>query len=874
MKRQTEREIIAILSNYQNYQKGRQAVDIIKKASDEELLKYLRIKEIQDAILKLKNTYVLRDIFRKSPAFFQDIMFENVEMQNILISPRPGITVENIVRTYNRRKEEFGFNQNEIRALECFIRTFKNPKLREIILDNDLFQLIIASCHISNFERSFFKDLDEVKLFKNIVNNPIVFKTSINRKRNILQIFNRFSNHVLLVEDYQKILDKSEQKSIISSKNLDEDNKKIEIDKDTLLMLTNPMIDTLFGLDGADKEFIMEIYKENVISQYVSNPNYLETSFSHLLNGNNYYTNFSGIDMMSFMIISKYAYDKEEEKNRFKNFLFDVFCRSGEFSKEEKRRIEDALYAKVVSNELTKKQYDDLLTYCDAYKTIAFLKFGILSHWYFRLNGVSEEQICYLNVKHINTIKSNLKLENEDESANIYSIAIKMYMTFGLERTLKILHEDYGRLDQIFFENVLKLNVENISLIKEGKKYLPRISEGFINFMFANPKENHFKNMLAGDSYYLRLNWSYLYNNFAEIKEKCHNVITLKKVNIVLRENSPEREISDVSPDDYKLAENDILSLVCMGNKSRRSNGEVYKTLREIYHQMKSRTESSIPYVFGKASNGYSYEMMKLKDPIAFVLGYKGSCCIRVHDIAHNHLLHATLCRNGRILIIYDENREIAAFSPLKRNGEVLIANSIECTGRRKNDFAAKAFEEAVLNIISISEREEKLPIRLVCIGSSSYVKPSNCVPFKSGIKIPTILEKDDSTYRDTDCYHRKLDIVYQHPKLKLEEIKYGEVEHSYQDPRVPIETCNFKTESKEKIEKALKVINAVRYAKTPLLERDEFSYITAVNVRDCCFGEDWFIMHTVPGKTIGDYMEYDERAKTEYEICMKTVNK
>ena len=64
---------------------------------------------------------------------------------------------------------------------------------------------------------------------------------------------------------------------------------------------------------------------------------------------------------------------------------------------------------------------------------------------------------------------------------------------------------------------------------------------------------------------------------------------------------------------------------------------------------MKKRTESSIPYIKGEVSNGYFYEMMKLKDPIAFTLGYKGNCCIRINDIAHNHLLHATLCRNGRI---------------------------------------------------------------------------------------------------------------------------------------------------------------------------------------------------------------------------------
>lgn len=871
-KRKNEREIIAILSNYLNYQRDKQAVDIIKKSSDDELLKYLRIQEIQDAILKLKNTYVLREIFRKSPAFFQNIMFENMEMQNVLISPHSNITAYGFALNYNRRKKEYCINKNELRALECFIRTFKDPNLKEILLDNTFFQQIIASCHSSDFEKSFFREIDEVRLFKNMVNNPNVFETSMDRKRNILFIFNRFSNHVLLVEDYKNILQEYSRTSIIKDKNLDEDNKNIVIDEETIRMLTNPMMDTLFGLKNVDREFIMGIYKENVISEFVSNPNYLISTFSRLQQ-NNIHSNFSGIDMMSFMIISKYVYDKDEEKKRFKNFLFNVFCPGAILESEEQERIEDVLYTKVVSDELTKEQYDNLFSYTNAAKTIAFLKFGILSYWTFRLNGISAKQLYYLNVKHINMIKANLKLEHEDEISNIYGIAIKMYMTFGLERTLRILRGDYGRLDQVFFENIHKLNVEDVCLIKEGKKYLPKISSEFINFMFATPSENHFKDMLASGSGYLRLNWSYLYNNFAEIKEKCHNVMTLKKVNIILRENSPAREITDVSPEDYKLAEKDILNLVCLGNKTRRSNGEVYKTVREIYQKMKFRTESSIPYVIGNATNGYSYEMMKLDDPIAFVLGYKGYCCIRVHDIAHNHLLHATLCRNERILIIYDENHEIAAFSPLKRNGEVLIANSIECTGGKKDYSAAKAFEEAVSKLVSISEAEEDEPIRLVCIGNASYVKPSRCVNFDANIPVPTILEKYDSTYCNTDCYHRKLDIVYRHPKLKLEEIKYGEVEHSYKDPRDAAETCNFRADSAEKIEKALKVINAVRYNKTDLMEEEEFRYIMANEVVDCIFGEDWFVMNTVSGKTIGDYMEYDERAKEEYEIYIKTVN-
>ena len=117
--------------------------------------------------------------------------------------------------------------------------------------------------------------------------------------------------------------------------------------------------------------------------------------------------------------------------------------------------------------------------------------------------------------------------------SNTYGYAIKLYLTFGLERTLKIINGDYGRLNRTFFDNVSALKVDNVKFTKEGNKYFPNISNKFINFMFANQKNNHFIDMLNNPAGELSKNWSYLYNSFDELKEKCHDVMTLKKLNII-----------------------------------------------------------------------------------------------------------------------------------------------------------------------------------------------------------------------------------------------------------------------------------------------------------------------------------------------------
>lgn len=64
---------------------------------------------------------------------------------------------------------------------------------------------------------------------------------------------------------------------------------------------------------------------------------------------------------------------------------------------------------------------------------------------------------------------------------------------------------------------------------EEGSKYLPDIDKRFINFMFETPTNNHFINMLNNKRSEIYKRWYYLYNNYDEILEKCHDEITLKK---------------------------------------------------------------------------------------------------------------------------------------------------------------------------------------------------------------------------------------------------------------------------------------------------------------------------------------------------------
>lgn len=861
---------IQILGKRLNYVDSKKAINTLKKMNEEEKDIVLKNEKVKNVILSIKDTNILREIFSLVPAFFQEIMFDDEDIQNYLIAPRPNLNKEKMFSNYN--KMDITFRQEEIRELEVFLKTIKSQKVRDKLIENKFFQMIIPLCFETQLNRSFFSNLNTEKLFYNITSDDFIFNdTRAPRKRNVLNIFNKVSNYVLLTPSYLTILQGKETDFIIEKPYLIGKEKEILIDKKTFEMLTPKMIDRLLQIENIDREFIEECMYENVV-KILNKDDYsvkdlVDTTGERI-------SHISPTQLYYLTIASDLIKDDEDRKKEYIDFLFK---QTGDYSNIPQNLLEvlkKHFFDVINSRNININQMNMLLCYLpNVNKTIFFLKFNKTARRMDYLDSITGEQLLKLNVKHINQLVKLLYDENEDEVSLTYANAIKLYLVFGYERSLRILRREYGNLNRYFFDSLLKLDTKNVRFEKEGSKYIPVISNDFIKFMFSTEKENHFKTMLNNSSSTLNKYWYYLYNNFVDIKEKCHGTITLKRVNTILEKFSPEKDISDVSYDNYRLQENDILNDVCLGNITNLSNEQVYKSLLNIYDQMKARLESSIPYVKGECENGYSYEMMRFNDPIAFTLGYKANCCIRVEGIAHKHLLHATLCRNGRILIIYDRDKNIAGFVPLKRNGEVLIANSIECAHKKSNPKAIKAFEEAIKDIVSVSSTSEREPIKLVCIGSEAYAKPQG-KPFPREIKTPTIYEKEDEVYKNTDIYHATLDIIYKDSSINLRNIKYGDPKASYNDPRIKPVHTEFSYNNKEEGEKCLKVINAIRYAliKDDMEKLENFKCASYYDIKECIYSEDFYVAILRDGKIVGGYLPYDERAEKEYSAAYKNL--
>ncbi len=183
------------------------------------------------------------------------------------------------------------------------------------------------------------------------------------------------------------------------------------------------------------------------------------------------------------------------------------------------------------------------------------------------------------------------------------------------------------------------------------------------------------KNMdtiLSSDEYIAYI--SSMQKQWASIKALNSNrVLTLDLAMAFVKSNNYE----NVQVGNQKLAE-----VSSMAGYDQRS----FDTLQQIYNYGKSRTFSSIPRVH--TQNGeYTYEILRLDDPLAVAIGTLTDCCQELGNAAETSMEHSMVDKNGRVFVIKDEAGNIVAQSWVWRNQNVLCFDNIE--------IPAKAFTRA-----------------------------------------------------------------------------------------------------------------------------------------------------------------------------------
>lgn len=108
---------------------------------------------------------------------------------------------------------------------------------------------------------------------------------------------------------------------------------------------------------------------------------------------------------------------------------------------------------------------------------------------------------------------------------------------------------------------------------------------------------------------------------------------------------------------------------------------EQTKILEQIYNIGKNRIFSSIPRISGK-SDDYSYEILRMDNPLGLVIGNLSDCCQQLGGAAETSMEHSMVSNNGRVFVIKDKNNRIIAQSWVWRNRNTICFDNIEIPDR------------------------------------------------------------------------------------------------------------------------------------------------------------------------------------------------
>lgn len=119
---------------------------------------------------------------------------------------------------------------------------------------------------------------------------------------------------------------------------------------------------------------------------------------------------------------------------------------------------------------------------------------------------------------------------------------------------------------------------------------------------------------------------------------------------------------------------------------------DFFKHYQYIYNYGKLRSYSSIPRVVG-SKNGFTYEILKLDDPLALTVGYHTGCCQDIGEAGAWCMVHSVTNDNGRVMVVRDDENNLVAQSWVWRDKDLICFDDIEFP--KTSHFASLATRKA-----------------------------------------------------------------------------------------------------------------------------------------------------------------------------------
>lgn len=321
-----------------------------------------------------------------------------------------------------------------------------------------------------------------------------------------------------------------------------------------------------------------------------------------------------------------------------------------------------------------------------------------------------------------------------------------------------------------------------------------------------------------------------------------------------------------LNPDEY-LLEGEIIDSYYDNKKFQKMDKlELINELRKEYKKMKHKYQKSIPYVSGK-KDGYYYEILKANDPSIFEMGSVSNCCFKIGGDADSFLRYCVNDFNARVICIRDRLGRIVAMSPIVRNGNLILCNSVESKNYTYNEFIKKMFfivEEISNKIIDISKKneDENDRIKIVLMGGYKNKIVPGYERLKYGIiKDDCVVPLEKNIYHNLSGYDFPYYIMAKDINLDYNSLNSFDPSIRYEDPRSEV----FELEKEFLTDKIKKHIMSIYYESTT-------NIIDFDNIEKVVFGEDWLIIIDNKNNIYSFINSNDKRAKDEYVEYLELI--
>lgn len=406
-----------------------------------------------------------------------------------------------------------------------------------------------------------------------------------------------------------------------------------------------------------------------------------------------------------------------------------------------------------------------------------------------------------INQNHLFQIREQLHLQNFPLQ-HIDEVSINLYIVLGFERAMHVVKGKYGPLTNAKYLHLFTgYDLCKVTFEQQGKVKIPYIYQNLIHIFFGkNYKDttSPFFQLLHGSvDENIRLICSqlpYFFSNWFQVQEKYIEIKNQNNLKTKLNASMlsfifPLLKTVDIPCHlnlDYTFLKQAMHNKQYVKPELQNSVMERIITLAEVQQTIQTKKFPNVMY----KDNETKITILNPNDPKILFLGYMCPCCFRANGIGDNDgkknslLRYCVATEYGGAIEFQNKNGEVIAFSPIFRNGNLLMVHSLEyghLLHHEKNILLEKLKLWANQMIFTSYQTEEN-PIEIVTLTDMNGVDKTI---MEGTLKEKVSLYDETQEYQNT--YHN-LDndqfILSQSSKFK--NLKLGDVEKQYLYHRAP----------------------------------------------------------------------------------------